>query len=101
MNQNPRAKSRLLSCGLLVRKASEAPQIIKANTVAVGGLSELNSKILLLKTPHVCALTAGHGQIKLGNELETNTLMAAFYIVREGLVGCWWRALTILLAHGP
>lgn len=68
MNENPSARRGLPSGELLTRGVPKAPQIIKAisTAVAVGCMSGLDGKTLLLQTLHVHALAKGFREIKLG-----------------------------------
>ena len=52
-------------CESLAREAPETPQIIKAIATAFSCMPGLDSDTLLLKTPHMHALTVEHGDIKL------------------------------------
>lgn len=85
---NPSARGRLPSCDLLTWTAPEAPQIIKAIDIIVACIPELDGPTLLLKTPHVLAATAGHGEMKLGLNWKRPPCWLAFTVPKEQ-----WRLL--------
>lgn len=65
-------------------------------------MSELDGKSLLPKTPHVHALTAGWGEVKVGLKWELPHCCLAFTVLGSVL----WAAngelsLTCLLGYGP
>lgn len=93
-------RGRLLPYELLVREVPKAWQTINFIATSVDYMPKLNSKILFLKTPYT--LTAEHGEIKLGDGLETSTLLAGFYSARRGHAGSGRELSPIfLLGYGP
>lgn len=85
MKRSPSVRGGLPSCESLANDVPEAPQIIKAIATAVTCMPGLDSDTLLLKTPHMHALTVGHRKMKLG-------------LVRGVHAHCWCRTVTSIPA---
>jgi hypothetical protein len=64
LNENASARGGLPPCKLLARKAPKSSPHHTGNCLATDYNPELDSKALLLKTPH--AVITGHQEIKLG-----------------------------------
>lgn len=64
LNETPSPKGELPPCKLSARDAPKSPQIIKVTATAVGYMTKLEGKTLLLKTPHARAVTVGNGEAK-------------------------------------